>query len=516
MKKGLWRNEFAVGIMVICGIILLAVLLIRAANWKIGASEQEIEIRFDYVSGLLKNAPVSMYGLEIGKVTSVSLMGDWVKVTAKIDKKAVIREGYTILIDISGVVGEKQLEIINGPMENPPAQDKLLKGTNPTSIGDILLKVGNIADRATKILDSVQNIVDQNSVEIQSGISKIKDFANETKRTLDITVENVNALLAKINKLGEGKDKDLDQIVSDLKTFMSEVNKDRERIVPKVESLASEIDSLLSDTSPNLKNSLQDFNEVSKELRSSTKKISGYIEDLNISIANFAKDFGVNADKANQKLQRSLDDLTRSGAELNLALNKFNKLVDRVENGEGTLGRLVKDETIYDNLDQTLAGSRKAIENLNTTAYNLDQKIKSLANLDSNWIYKIGYSSLSQSLQGDLAFKFASSEPYFYTAGLSVIRNNVTHNLQVGRNFGNLSARIGSMRSKASVGLDYRIFSNRASISLEGINITDSEPRIDINTAIRVRSFKDWYFIFGAEDLTGPEIGFNFGFKGIY
>ncbi len=331
MKKGLWRNEFAVGIMVICGIILLAILLIRAANWKIGASEQEIEIRFDYVSGLLKNAPVSMYGLEIGKVTSVSLMGDWVKVTAKIDKKAVIREGYTILIDISGVVGEKQLEIINGPMENPPTQDKLLKGTNPTSIGDILLKVGNIADRATKILDSVQNIVDQNSVEIQSGISKIKDFANETKRTLDITVENVNALLVKINKLGEGKDKDLDQIVSDLKTFISEVNNDRERIVPKVESLVNDIDSLLSDTSPNLKNSLQDFNEVSKELRSSTKKISGYIEDLNISIANFAKDFGVNADKANQKLQKSLDDLTKSGTELNLALDKFNKLVDRVE-----------------------------------------------------------------------------------------------------------------------------------------------------------------------------------------
>ncbi len=516
MKKGLWRNELAVGIMVIFGFILLAILLIRATNWKIGASEQEIEIRFDHVSGLLKNAPVSMYGLEIGKVTSVSLMGDWVKVKARIDKKAVIREGYTILIDISGVVGEKQLEIINGPLENPPTQDKLLKGTSPTSIGDILLKVGNITDKATKILDSVQSIVDKNESEIQSGVSKIKDFANETKKTLDITVENVNALLVKLNRLGEGKDKDLDQIISDLKIFVNDINKDRKRIIPKVESLANDIESLLSETSPNLKGSLQDFNEVSKELRSSTKKISGYIEDLSASVSSFARDFGVNAESANQKLQKSLDDLARSGTELNLALDKFNKLVDRVENGEGTLGRLVKDESIYENLDSTLAGSRKAIENLNTTAYNLDQKIKSLANLDSNWIYKIGYSSLSQSLQGDLAFKFASSEPYFYTAGLSVIRNNVTHNLQVGRNFGNVSARIGSMRSKASVGLDYRLFSNRASISLEGINITDNEPRIDVNAAIRVRSFRDWYFIFGAEDLTGPEIGFNFGFKGIY
>jgi len=512
--KSLRKNEFVVGLIAIIGLALLVFLLMRASNLKIGTNEKEIVIRFDYVGGLLKNAPVNMYGMEIGKVTSVQLMEDWVEVKARIDKKAVIREGYQIFIDTSGVVGEKQLDIANGPAKNLPAKEQLLNGTNPTSIGNILIKAGDITYKAIDILDSVQSFVNTNEKELQTGVSRIKDFARETKQTLDVTIANINTLLAKINRLSG--EEDVNQIVTDTKTFLNDINKDRERIIPVVESIADNLDKTLSDASPKINTSLQDIEKLSRELRVSTEKMREYIEAVNNSLSNFVKEFKENAGSANQKLQNGLDDLSKSGAELSVVLDRVERLVTNVEDGQGTLGKLVKDESIYDNLGMTLAGSRKAIDNLNTTAYNLDQKVRSLANLDSNWIYKIGYSSLSQSLHGDLAFKFASSEPYFYTAGLSVVKNNVTHNLQVGRNFGNLSARIGSTRSKASLGLDYRLFSNQASISLDGINITANDPKIDLSGAIKVRSFKDWYFIFGAEDLTGSEIGFNFGFKGIY
>ena len=113
MKNKLWRKEFAVGLMVIVGIVLLSILLITATNWSRGGFD--MKIRFDYVGGLIGNAPVHIYGVEVGKVKSVDLVEDYVQVTAHIRKNVRIREGYEVHIDILGVVGEKYLEIINGP-----------------------------------------------------------------------------------------------------------------------------------------------------------------------------------------------------------------------------------------------------------------------------------------------------------------------------------------------------------------------------------------------------------------
>lgn len=118
MKAKWWRNDVKVGLMIIIGLALLSALLLKAARWQPNLNNQHIKIRFNNVGGLLKNASVSMYGMEVGRVTAIELMGDWVQVTAQIDKKAEIREGYRIVIDIIGIVGEKYIEIINGPIGN--------------------------------------------------------------------------------------------------------------------------------------------------------------------------------------------------------------------------------------------------------------------------------------------------------------------------------------------------------------------------------------------------------------
>ena len=99
-------------------------------------------------------------------------------------------------------------------------------------------------------------------------------------------------------------------------------------------------------------------------------------------------------------------------------------------------------------------------------------------------------------------------------AGLDIREGDLTYNLQAGRNFGNLTARAGSIRSKAGVGLDYWPFSKRIGISLEGVDITDRHPEVDLNVAVRFLG--SWYFILGAEYLTGSDssdTGFNFGLR---
>ena len=86
MKAGLKQNEIKVGVVILIGLALLGVLLLKASRWQPNANTQEIKISFENVGGLLKSAPVSIQGMEIGKVKKIELMGNWVQVTANIDK----------------------------------------------------------------------------------------------------------------------------------------------------------------------------------------------------------------------------------------------------------------------------------------------------------------------------------------------------------------------------------------------------------------------------------------------
>ncbi len=125
--------------------------------------------------------------------------------------------------------------------------------------------------------------------------------------------------------------------------------------------------------------------------------------------------------------------------------------------------------------------------------------------------YELRYNDLSDSIQNQFTLASPRSSDFFYLAGLDIREGDLTYNLQAGRNFGDLTARAGSIRSKAGVGLDYWALSRRLGISVEGIDITDRTPELDVNVAVRL--FGGWHFTVGAEDLAGSDVGFNFGFR---
>lgn len=515
MKAKWWRNELKVGLMVIVALVLLSFLLITAARWQPNIRSKEIRIRFDYVAGLLKNAPVNMHGMEIGKVKSVNLMGDWVEVKAQIDKEISIREGYRIIIDTIGIVGEKYVEIINGPIRNPETKDNPLQGDSPASISHILVKASEIAGETVKTLSLVQKLINTNEGEIRSRIAELKDFVLETRNALGKTIGRADILLDRINRMTQGKEKDVSETITELKHLVDELNKDRGRLVPVIQSVAGDIEKMIDRTEPTVEGSLNDLKKASGDLRSLAEKVNQYIEDLNKSLSGLVAQLGEIAGATDQKLQKGLDDLSRSSVELNNVLDRVDKLVSVVENGHGTLGKLIKDEDSVNLLTETVSTGKNAIENINSVASNLNQKLKFFDGISTRKEYELSYNESSRSLQNQLMLSISSGNPYFYTVGLSVREDDVMHNLQVGRKFGGISARAGSIRSKAGVGFDYWPVSDRVGISLEGVDRNKKRPQIDFKTAVKL--YRNLYFVFGAEDLAGSsDTELNFGFRAVF
>jgi len=509
-----WRNEFKVGLMAVVGMILLSALLITSSNWRFTGRGREVIIYFDYVSGLLDKAPVHMYGVEVGRVAEVKLRDHRVEVVVRIRPDEPIREGYEIRIDIIGLVGEKYIEIINGPLGNPPANEDDLRGISPISVGHVLAKANEISDRTLKVIDSVDSFVNTNEKAISDGAVELKDFIVQAKGMFKRTMDNLDVLVARVNKLTGTAGNDVEKAMTSFQAFADGLNTDRERISSIVEDIAEELDQLIAQTAPTIEESAGNFQKTSEDLRSSVKNVNQHIDDLNSSISQLIEQFGDIADSSNLKLQEGLDEFNNSAAALNEIADKIDGIMAEIESGNGTLGKLITDDGGYKRLDEMMVAGKNAVEDVSDVTDRLNNKLRFFDKISVWKGYQLSYNRPSRGLQNRFMFSLAHSDLYSYMTGLSVREDKATYDLQIGRKFGDLMVRAGAIRSKAGIGLEYWPFSRRVGVSLEGIDITDKNPELDMDIAVKFWS--DWYFIFGAEDLAGDEIGLNFGVRGVF
>ncbi len=104
----------------------------------------------------------------------------------------------------------------------------------------------------------------------------------------------------------------------------------------------------------NLSITLEKFKNISykadKILDKNNNKIDSIFNSAHIAMNNFSK--------ISDSLQKA--DLAATIVKLQYTLDSFNRILDSIENGQGTLGKLVKDDALYQNLE----GSTKELEEL--------------------------------------------------------------------------------------------------------------------------------------------------------
>ena len=161
-----------------------------------------------------------------------------------------------------------------------------------------------------------------------------------------------------------------DTIASDVKPGLTElINRQIAPLQEKIESMLTSVDSLFSgvsnvlnyETQNNLKNTLENLSQSVNNINMSSEALIEVIDEnrssLNISFKNAA-----NATKNINELTDSLSkiDFTNTFNKLSESLNNINTILSKVENGEGTLGKFINSEELYQNLSQ----SSKELEEL--------------------------------------------------------------------------------------------------------------------------------------------------------
>ncbi len=144
-----FSTEAKVGVFVMVALALLAFMTLRLGKIQFGEPKgYEVWGLFDSATGLKKNAPVEMAGIQIGTVDKIELDKGRARITLRIHPDVQLPGDSVVLIRTRGVLGDKYVAVDAGSPGVPALKpgDEIPKAKVPTDLDQVMAKVGYIAD----------------------------------------------------------------------------------------------------------------------------------------------------------------------------------------------------------------------------------------------------------------------------------------------------------------------------------------------------------------------------------
>ena len=472
-----FTTEVKVGIFILAAIVLLGYMTVKIGDITFGRDEGYIVYGvFDSVAGLDVKAPVKMSGVGIGAVESISLDDNKAKVGMRIKPDIKIKQGVVAAIKTESLLGEKYVELLQG--------DKI-----------VLLRDGDVIEKSISVADIDSLITKLDSV--AGDIKSISGFfsetlgAPETKRSINEIIINMRNLTASLSNIAERDSGAIEKVISDLN-----------ELIAVIKIMATENREPLKNVIANLENISQDMNTITADNK----------EPLKSTVAN---------------LQQVSEDLRERAPRI---LERVDKLVDKVERGEGTVGKLMNEDGLYNKLDSALAGVEKYISATDRFRLNLGFRGEYL--FDENDTK--GYFSLKLQPKEDKYYLFeivddpngrvkVTDTEVTTTPGSTVKTHEVRKedelkfSAQFARRFGNVTFRGGLMEDSFGVGADYHVINDKAKASLDAWKFdgeVDAEnPHIKVTASYTV--FKTLFINAGVDDAANKKTSSTFAGAGL-
>jgi phospholipid/cholesterol/gamma-HCH transport system substrate-binding protein len=298
---------------------------------------------FENVDGLQFDSPVRLGGVNVGRVTSIrfgSDLGDKrIIVTMEVVKKyeARIRKDSVARITNRGVLGDKAVDISIGNPDQPALPDgaELLTGTSG-DISSILKATGEIIDNTVGITRDLRaGVATYTSPELQKDV---KEAVTSVKNILREVETGKGLLHAVVYDKG---------LTSDVKAILTEASASAARL----DAAVTKVDALLADVKAG-QGTLHALIYDKKIADSLTElgRAAGEVSTL-VNDAKTRKD-GVVYQLVYGDSRVLLSDLGQAAADVKALTTKINK-------GEGSLGAIINDPTVYEDLKEILGNVKR-------------------------------------------------------------------------------------------------------------------------------------------------------------
>ena len=349
--------KLRVGVFVILALLtFLGLIYALGARARLFESRYVIHAEFTEVGGLLEGATVRLAGVQIGRVSAVTLPeqpGGKVRVTLTIARRYSerIRRDSEAHIATQGLLGDKIVEISLGSPAAPALEPgDTLVSTEPFEMQN-MFKAGVETMQAVKelaaSLKGTAARVDRIAKEVETGKGLVHALVYDEPESLN----RLNAILARTQRLlarAEQPDSAVGVLLS------PESGKSARALLAAMDALGRGAEK--SDGRDTLLTALL-YDPQYKGLADDMRSIARNFREVSERVAQGQGLLGQLTRDGSDGTAGALGDAT---ADFRVAMANLRQVTDRLRAGEGTMGGLLEDPTVYENLVQFLEGARRS------------------------------------------------------------------------------------------------------------------------------------------------------------
>ena len=296
-----YSKEIKAGLIAILAIVGFVFLFQFMKGKSFFTTDNIYYAKFDNVEGLEQSNPVSINGLKVGQVD---------KIIPKTSKDGKLHFVVKLLIDKAYSFSKNSTAEIFEPglMSGKEMRVNLIYDNAPLAKDGDTLKGAFQISLMSNLSSQVGPVKDQ----LQSVLAKVDSAVASTNKILDEqNRREIKALLASLN-----------QTVASFKATSDNTNK------------------LISSNQKGIENVVSNANETMKSAKIAVDKYGNVAESIDTK------------------------QLNQTIAKLSEVSNKLNQVVSGIQNGEGSLGKLTKDEELYKNLNETSANLNSLVKDI--------------------------------------------------------------------------------------------------------------------------------------------------------
>lgn len=297
--------------------------------------------------------------------------------------------------------------------------------------------------------------------------------------------------------------------------------------------------------------------------------VQANMESLNAIVGNmrdFTGDLKAITGSNRQSIQAMLDNFAQASGQLKTSLESMNRVMSRLDGGQGALGQLINDPQMGQDLRQTVAslqsvaekidsgkGTLGALVNDNATGRNLDRALEGLGDyLAKQDQFRTQVDFHAEALTtGDvksyLDIKLQPSEDKYYLLGIvddpkgrtrttdtttrtqvgggawvqtrenkeETVQEGLKFNAQIAKRWSNLALRGGIFESTGGAGVDWFLWDDRVRLFFEAFDFDDHDPA-HLKAGVRVNFLSNFYVTGGLDDFASGQNRAGFVGAGLF
>ena len=335
-------REFKVGAFTLAGLSVVGfVVFMIGEERKLFESKLTYGAKFEEVQGLRRGSPVRMGGVDIGAVTEVAYgdVPDDKKILVKMDvvkgESRRIRQDSVATIEGKGLLGDKMIVITVGNQKLPqiPAGGEV-PSHEGDDIGQLMGKLGAITGQVEKVVGNLERTTNSLADEkLQGNLKSSVESMNGILKAVD----SGDGYVGKLIKSPEESQR-LSQVMQNLESATAQLNK-----------TTASINSILArvEHGPGLAHEVLYGEESSKAV----SQFGGAADELRLTLKGIRDGNGV---AHGVLFGGSNDDSAQVMNNLNQMSGDLKQIVADVKSGKGTLGALLVDPSVYEDLKVVL------------------------------------------------------------------------------------------------------------------------------------------------------------------